>query len=208
MKHNKIIPAVSIGVILTVGLTAFAYFTDNRNADNTITPAENILEISEEYIPPVEQNTGDNIYKKEVSVVNYSNAPCYVRVYMDFSGSTIRSRSYLSNDPYQSSDSFYSAERTTDDNTYISHLSTAAPNWTFVPDDDPSVLAGYYYYTLPVQSGETTDPLFTYVKTVNATADEIRQYDISVYAESVQLSDMQGNAYQDYAHAWEDILTS
>ena len=100
MRFNKkalIITIVSVGaVIIGSVLIANAYFTDYTVTDNTITPAENILEISEEYEPPVEQEESENIYKKRISIENNGNSPCYIRVYMDFSDSDVRSRSYLS----------------------------------------------------------------------------------------------------------------
>ena len=210
MRFNKkalIITIVSVGaVIIGSVLIANAYFTDYTVTDNTITPAENILEISEEYEPPVEQEEGENIYKKRISIENNGNSPCYIRVYMDFSDSDVRSRSYLSNDPEMNPDSFFSAERSSEGTTYISRLELVAPNWVFVPDDSSSKMAGYYYYKNPVPAGEATEPLMTYVKTVNADQDDIKQYDIMVYAESIQLSDSQGRVFEDYTDAWENTL--
>ena len=91
--------------------------------------------------------------------------------------------------------------------TYIAKLSEVAPDWIFVPDDDSSSLAGYYYYTKLVPVGQSTEPLFTYVNTVNNTNDDIQQYDILIYAESVQISDMDGKKYDDYEEAWKDYLS-
>ena len=210
MRFNKkalIITIVSVGaVIIGSVLIANAYFTDYTVTDNTITPAENILEISEEYEPPVEQEEGENIYKKRISIENNGNSPCYIRVYMDFSDSDVRSRSYLSNDPGMNPGSFFSAERSSEGTTYISRLELVAPNWVFVPDDSLSKMAGYYYYKNPVPAGEATEPLMTYVKTVNADQDDIKQYDIMVYAESIQLSDSQGRVFDNYTDAWENTL--
>lgn len=206
-KAKIMLGAVAAGALILAGaIVAYAYFTDNTKTDNTLFPAENVLEISEDYVPPVEQKTGENIYKKEISVINQGNAPCYIRVYMDFSDSTVSKRSYLSNDPGQSPDSFYKAERTNAPDTYISHLEQAAPGWSFVSDTASSPLAGYYYYKTPVAPGEKTPSLLTYVKTMNESNDDIKQYDIMVYAESVQVSDMTGNVYEDYREAWTDIL--
>lgn len=192
--------------IISTAVIVSAYFTDYVLKDNTITPAENVIEISEDYEPPVEQEAGDNIYKKEIKFVNKGNAPCYVRVYMDFSESEVRSRSYLSNDPDQSPESFFSAERVMNGSTYISKLSTVAPGWVFVPDESTSVMAGYYYYVKPVPVGESTTPLMTYVKTINETENDIKQYDIMVYSESIQLSDDDGRVFTDYADAWESTV--
>ena len=128
-------------------------------------------------------------------------------MYADFSNSDVRSRSYLSNDPEAAAGSFYSAERSTTGDTYIAHLSETAPHWEFVADDSATPLAGYYYYTEPVAPGASTEPLFTYVKTTNATDADITQYDIMLYSESIQVTDLSGEAYGTYALAWTDVLS-
>ena len=88
----------SFAAVLTLStIVVVAYFADYSNKKNTIRPSENVLQISEEYQPPVEQKVNDNVYKKEISVVNQGNSPCYIRVYADFSDSNVRSRSYFSN---------------------------------------------------------------------------------------------------------------
>ena len=145
----------SFAAVLTLStIVVVAYFAVYSNKKNTIRPSENVLQISEEYQPPVEQKVNDNVYKKEISVVNQGNSPCYIRVYADFSDSNVRSRSYFSNNQDGEQD-FYSAQRSNTGNTYIANLETVAPNWRFVPDDDEaSELAGYYYYTKKVDPGE------------------------------------------------------
>ena len=200
------ISVVSILLLLLVGCVVFAYFTDNNTKDNTVTPAENIIDVSEDYTPPTEQFIGDNIYKKEITISNNGNTPCYIRVYMDFSDSKVRNRSCLSNDPNKSAQSFYSAKRETTGGTYIAKRSEVSPNWAFVPDSDDSPLAGYYYYTKLVPVGQSTDPLFTYVNTYNETNDDIQQYDIIVYSESIQKSNIDGKEYDGYVDAWTDFL--
>lgn len=211
MKRRKLISICVViclvSVILLVGLGVSAYFTDDNTKDNTVTPAKNIIEVSEDYQPPAEQSIGDNIYKKEIAFTNSFNSPCYIRVYVDFSDSKVRNRSYLSNDPNKSAESFYSAKRETTGETYIAKLSEVAPNWAFVPDSDDSPLAGYYYYTKLVPVGQSTEPLFTYVNTYNETNDDIQQYDIIVYSESIQKSDIDGKEYDDYVDAWTDFLS-
>ena len=199
--------AAAVVAIITAGLIVSAYFGSFEGKDNTVIPAENVIEISEDFIPPAEQGQGDNIYKKQISIVNSSNAPCYVRVYMDFSDSQIRNRSYLSNDPNAAADSFYKADRSTSGDTYIANLSTLAPGWVFIPDDAAAPLAGYYYYTNPVAAGGTTSPLITFVKTVNTNAEEIQQYDIIVYSESIQTTNTSGDPYTDYNDAWTTALS-
>ena len=203
-KKRKIVIAVSLCFItlFTIGILVSAYFIDQENKDNNVKIGNNTHEISEVFEPPKEQKERDNSYKKQVSVVNTGNVPCYIRVYADFSDSAVRSRSSFSND----GTNFYSAERDlTNNNTYVSHLSEVAPNWVFIPDNDlDKKMAGYYYYTVPVAAGESTKPLFTYVQTYNKNNDEIQQYDIIVYSESYQTTDSYGEEYTSYQEVWRD----
>lgn len=203
-----LLAALSVLVLFVSGIIAAAYFTSNDRKDNNVIIANNKIDISEEFAPPDEQSIGNNRYKKKVSVTNDSNSPCYIRVYMDFSDSRTRNRSYFSNDWDGSTGRFYSAVRDmTNTETYVAKLNEVAPNWTFVPDDDSSLLAGYYYYKQLVSAGQSTEPLITYVNTHNETNDDIQQYDIIVYSESIQIFDMDGKEYDDYEEAWTDFLS-
>ncbi len=104
-----------------------------------------------------------------------------------------------------------------DTKTYAAAVNTVAeiaPNWVFMgdadsPSDEDAILGGYYYYTKPLAAGEKTPPLFTYIKTVT---DEVKAFDIQVYAESVQTVDSDGNdqsAETDgYKTIWKDFLSS
>lgn len=204
IKKGKVVTAVTVcfAVLLAIGIFVSAYFTDQGNKDNTVTVGHNTHEISEEYIPPKGQETGENTYIKKITIANTGNTECYIRVYVDFSDSDIRSRSELSNDDQH----FYSADRSLSGNTYVNNLSTAAPKWEFKPDDDSNKnLAGYYYYKVPVAAGESTEPLFTYVRTKNETVEQIQQYDIIVYSESYQTTDSSGKKYDSYEDAWNDF---
>lgn len=206
MKRKKliiIISSLAVG-LLVVGVT-LAYLTARNTVDNTITIGKNEIEVSEDFVPPVLQ-TEDTRYKKQISVSNTGNVDCYVRVYADFSDEDIRAKSYFSNDADMETAQYYPAVRDiTDADAYINNL----PNgWVFVPDDSSETeLAGYYYYTEPISPGKSTDnSLFTYVKTTYEKLDDVKQYDIIVYAESVQTTDSNGEAYVDYKEAWKDFL--
>lgn len=212
MKSQKwfwVSVAIVVSVLLITGLLVYAYFTSLDVKENTITVADNTVEISEKFEPPLEQTTADNIFKKEVTVKNTGPSACYVRVYADFSNSFIRSRSYISDDTTIDDLTFYSAERVIDPEdetvTFVEHINSGH-DWFFVPDDSTSVLAGYYYYPYPLAVGASTPVLFTYIKTLNPTEDDIDQFDIYVYFESMQLTDIHGNAYVDYEAAWTDFL--
>lgn len=204
-KRYHILTAVLVAAAIalcTLSLVS-AYFLTQGQQTNTVLAGQNTNEISEAYHPPTEQTTGSNSYQKEISITNTGSAPCYIRVYADFSESSIRSRSFFSLDGI----TFYSAVRDLNDSsTYVSQLADLNPYWVFHPDDERSDLAGYYYYTIPVASGEATAPLFRYVRTDNVTLDDIRQYDIGVYAESIQVTGDNGSAYADYVQAWTEIL--
>lgn len=205
-KKMKWLSAAMAGVVIALlaGILVYAFFTDSGNERNTVFIANNTVEISEVYEPPVEQKPGENIFKKEVTVVNTGNVPCYVRVYADFSDSTVRARSLLSQD----GNDFYSAVRNINDPAcFVAHLTELAPEWEFVPDDAGNALAGFFYCKTPLQPGKTTAPLFTYVKTVNSDITEIRQFDITVYAESVQITDANGEQYSSCQNAWSDFLS-
>lgn len=201
MKHKKII-AISVLVcvlLVSVGVT-LAYLTDNREKENTVTVGYDSIEILEDFSAPAEQSK-ETTYKKEIKISNTGNVPCYVRVYVDFSDSKIRNYSSFSID----ADKYYSADRDKDNpDSYVNHLPTG---WEFIPDNDNNTkLAGYYYYTLPVNSGESTPSLFTYVKTAYSDESEIQQYDIIVYAESVQTIGQDGEKLNDYKQAWNEFL--
>lgn len=210
MKHKKVFVIAACLAALAAAsamvITVLAYFTDGKNLTNTVTVNDNTIEISEVF-EPQEQKTGDNIYKKEITVVNTGNTPVYVRVYADFSSGEIRSRSYFSNSPEKEGARFYSAERDLTGNTYCANLETQAPDWYFVPDDSESPLRGFYYYNKALEGGETTPPLLTWIKTVNSSVADIKQYDVIVYAESTQLSSLKtGKNFESYRKAWEECL--
>lgn len=211
-KKSKIAVIASLSVMVVIaGATAVtAYFTSMNNKDNTIKIAKNTIEVSEQFTPLPQQEVGENVYQKEIRIANTGNSPCYIRVYADFSDDDIRSRSYLSNDSDKDSATFYSASRSLDSTdsvvTFPEYVNDQG-SWVFVPDDDSTKLAGYYYYLSPVPAGQSTLPLFTYVKTENPTDQDIQQYDIVVYAESIQLTDKTGEAYETYRQAWLDYLS-
>ena len=175
-KRTLVLGGVILGGLIVSGLVALAYFSDINDRENTVTIADNIIEISEDYQPPVQQQAGDNIYKKEVTVTNRGKTPVYIRVYADFSDGAIRSRSFLSNDDACGENTFYSAERSSQGETYIAKLSQVAPGWVFEPMDAATPLSGFFYYTIPLEGGESAPPLFTWVKTINTSEQDIQQY--------------------------------
>ena len=66
-------------------------------------------------------------------------------------------------------------------------------------------LSGYYYYTVPVQPGESTEPLIRWVMTY--FEGTVKVYDILVYTETVQTVGIDGTDYStNWADAWKAYL--
>lgn len=132
-----------------------------------------------------------------MEVKNTGTVPCYVRVYVAFSDSSVADVSELSPD----GSSFFSAE------SYADHL---PEHWTYIEEPDDAELGGYYYYTEPVAAGKTTDALFKKVKTTFQTAADVQDYEIIVYAESVQTADKDGAEFtgsDPWKQAWTEFLS-
>lgn len=214
MKRKTKIIAATVSVVCVVLVAVgvvFAYMTDSREKDNSVTVGYDSIEIVEDFSPPSQQQQ-TTTYKKQVQIKNNGNVPCYIRVYADFSDSAVRNSSYFSNSDDISADTYYySAKRdTTDTNSYVNNL---PENWVFIPDNySDTALAGYYYYTKPVQPNDSTPPLFKHIKTAYTDENEIRQYDVTVYAESVQTvlkdgTQKDGTQPDDYKKVWNDFLS-
>ncbi|MBQ3664554.1 MAG: hypothetical protein II919_00430 [Lachnospiraceae bacterium] len=213
---------LGLAVIAISSAIVYAYLKDDKHTLNEVTIGNNTIEIQEEFVPPVKQ-LKNTIFKKKVQVKNTGNVSCYVRVYADFSDGEIRKISYISNysdaspvlDEARFSDGayvdtlasgitpdnpyhFYKAGRdTTDSDNYVNHL---PEGWVFIPDDatgDDAALSGYYYYTKKVAPGEVTPSLFRYFLTTYPDTDQIQQFDVLIYAESVQVTDSNGYDFTD-----------
>ena len=200
-KLSTIIPVVSL-VILTI-VTAFAYFTKVINTrDNSIKVGYDSVEIVEDFTPP-EKQTEVTEYKKEVSVKNNGTVPCFARVYVDFSDSEVRDISYFAED--QTSTYYKAGKDESDDEAYIKHL---PEDWVFIPDSDTTSLAGYFYYKKPLEPNESSTMLFSRVKTDYTKSNiGIRQYDIIVYAESLQTVTKDSIDRSQEADGWRTVWT-
>lgn len=208
MKRKTKIIAATVSVVCVVFVAVgvvLAYMTDSREKDNSVTVGYDSIEIVEDFSAPAKQST-ETAYKKQVQIKNNGSVPCYIRVYADFSDSAVRNSSYFSNSDDISADTYFLANRdTTDLNSYVNNL---PEGWEFIPDDDSdTALAGYYYYTAPVQPGESTASLFKFIKTSYTDESEIRQYDVTVYAESVQTVLKNGAQPDDYREVWNEFLS-
>ena len=81
-------------------------------------------------------------------------------------------------------------------------------DWVYVPDSD-SILGGYFYYTKSIIPGESTKALMDTITTWFADENDVRDYELIVYAESVQTADKDGVSFSDvdYQKAWIEYLT-
>lgn len=188
--------AIFFLLFLSAAATTMAYYTYLKMSNNTFSVGENKIEITEEYAPPKEMEEGDNIYKKKVQIENTGTVPCYVRVFAEFSDSTVRDASFLS----PNGSDYYPAVQ------YKDHL---PEEWVYIADEENELLGGYYYYTKPLGKRAVTVSLFRTVKTHFGTADEIKDYEIIVYAESVQVLDKNGADFTGdapYVSAWTEFM--
>ena len=78
---------VTLLVLLTIGLTG-AYLSDVKDVVNQVSVTEGKVSITETF-PAVTEQSMSNSFTKEVQVTNNGTTPCFVRVFADFSDSTI-----------------------------------------------------------------------------------------------------------------------
>lgn len=201
-KNHKIAKTIIAPVIailiagLGIGSTA-AYFRYLQTTKNALSVGENTIKITEDFVPPKEMTVGENVYKKNVAIKNTGTVPCYVRVYAGFSDSAVEDVSQL-----------YNGTEYVDAGSYKENL---PDGWAYVEEADDQIVGdgGYYYYTEILAPGKTTEPLFTKVKTTFATADDVQDYEIIVYAESVQTLDKDGAEFTGntpWKSAWREFL--
>lgn len=179
-------------LLLSVGTTA-AYFTYWQSINNQMTVGESTIEIEEDYKPPKELTTGENVFKKTVQVKNTGGVPCFVRIYADFSDSTVKELAFLTAD---GNEWFPASE-------YEKNL---PDGWIYVSKEDDPVLGNYFYWTEPLGQEKSTDPLFEKVKVIFENSDQITDFDIIVYGECVQTLDMEGEEFSG-SDAWEQAWT-
>lgn len=198
VKAKKIMVPL-LAAVLTAGLSAggtIAYFSYRNAVANRLSVGTNTIEISEDFTPPKVMNAGENTYKKTVKVKNTGTVPCFVRIYTAFSDSAVTEKSELSPD----GTNFYPAAE------YDKHLSDG---WIYISEDENALLGGYYYWTGELPVKKETDPLFKMVKTTFPTAESVQDYEIIVYAESVQVLDKDGNKFagaDPWKQAWQEFL--
>lgn len=196
-----VVSAIVAGAIY-IGSPIFAYMTDTENTANTFTVGENSIVIEENFPTPAtpEPNT-TKTYTKSVKVTNKTDSgstsglvSCYVRVFLNFSDDKVRSWSTVSAD----GTNYYTLEE------FNSHLPTG---WVYMND---ATLGPYYYYTVALAPGESTTELMKNFRVAYGSEAELTDYDIYVYAESVQVLDKNGQPFtgtDPWKQAWTEFLT-
>lgn len=192
---RKVVFAAGFFLLISIS-GAYAYFCYWKSLKNQFSVGENSIRIDEDYQPPKELEVGDNEYKKCVKVANTGTVPCYVRVFADFSDSDIKALSCISADGggwYPASD-------------YPEHL---PQGWEYLSREGEGEFGDYYYYTEELKPGEVTNALFDSIRTTIADAGQIKDYELIVYAESVQVLDKDGGEFpasEAWKQAWEEFL--
>lgn len=186
-----------IAAVCCFGFSAtWAYFSSFGRADNVFRVGSNVIRIEEDYEPPKELTTGENLFRKRVQVKNTGSVSCFVRVFADFSDYAVKEYSFLSPDGL----TYYPAKE------YEQHLPEA---WVYISEEEDELLGGFYYYTQPLEKGKKTVSLFEKVKCSFQNTEEIRAFDILVSAESVQIYDKDGAEFDGadgYQDAWREYL--
>lgn len=88
IKKTLVVAALSITAITALTIsTAYAYFSDKDDIVNKVSIGKNDISISENFSTPDSITPGDNIVKEPV--IEVSGTDCYVRVFCEFSDSSI-----------------------------------------------------------------------------------------------------------------------
>lgn len=179
-----------------------AYLTYHLRIVNQFQVGSNEISIEEEFEPPQKQGIGENVFKKKVQIENQGDTACFIRVFMEFSDTSIKNLAKMSPD----GDSWYTASE------YMSSDFTDLPEgWVYLSETDDETLGGYYYYTSPVLPNEMTSPLVERIMVTYEESTQIKDFDIIVTSESVQTFVNQDNGdgnftavdVSDDADGWE-----
>lgn len=206
-KKIIVIIAGILAVIIAAAVTVYAYLQSTVEQPNVFTVGSDSLQVTEVFTEP-ETMRMTNQFEKKVMVQNTGTSEQFVRVYLDFSDSRIRDNSEI----------VYTKNGTSQEKTWSEFLSDLPENWVYVSDTDSDgdLLGGYFYYTKKLSSGETTNTLIDGVKTDfsaetgDDNVDNINDFDIIVYTESVQTTEIDdsGTVYNDgdWKTAWKTFL--
>lgn len=211
-KRNLFIIAAVVAVLLVGAIIAYLMANDKKINDFVVGRGDDTVE--ETFNKPTKLSVGSaNPFQKQVQVKNTGENPCFVRVYMDFSDSSVKGMTYFY-DVTKDSESmpiFYQMDNNGDyvldaegnkiilpDWYKANSVDTEGTEnwldekWVYVSDTDNG-LYGYFYYTVPLDPDASTEDLINWVTTV--FGDKVKQFDIYVYSETVQTIGIDGTDY-------------
>lgn len=214
-KTKNILIAVALTVLFTATVAVvYAYLSDQGVKENNFTVGNNTTKIEEDFTPPPEMHEGENPFVKEVRITNTGNVPCYIRVFFDFSDSTIRDSAGISMDSYVKYDDGSDNFDVLTWLTYEQYLANLPDGWVYIPltgDGGDTLLGGYFYYTKQLPVGESTEYLFKAINAHFETETDVTDFEIVIVSDSVQVTDKNGAEFEDpdaYKKAWTEFLTS
>ena len=210
MKKRNLIIIVAVALMIAAAtvITVYAYLQNTVNQPNRFVIEEGNVDVTETFTEPDVMTMSDT-FTKVVSVKNSGTSDQFVRVYLDFSDSLVRDRAVM----------VYTKNDETQEKSWSGFLADLPEGWVYVDenDTDGALLGGYFYYDKILAAGQSTPPLIDGVKTNYAAAagdtnvDNITDFDIVVYSESVQTSeiDASGTQYTDSQRrqAWRSFLS-
>ena len=202
MKNKKLL---IIGIIILTSLSLIsivcitnAYLSAVDPKENNFTVTKDVAQISESF-PEVSKQQMYNEFTKEVKVKNTGTTDCFVRVYVDFSDSRVRDKAKIVNGVTEY--------------TWAQLLNIDTENWKYISDTSTK-LGGYFYYKKVLQINQTTPALFTKVKVdyrdndSDSNIDKIDDFDIIVYSETVQTTEINASGTVYTGGQWETAWRS
>lgn len=209
MKKRTLIIIVAAALVFAAAtaITVYAYLQNTVQKSNEFKIGEDKAEVTEAFTEPPEMHMTDT-FEKVVSVQNTGTSEEFVRVYLDFSDSRVRDKAKI----------VYTKNGVSQEADWSGFLNDLPDDWHYVSetDTDGALLGGYFYYGKILEAGETTPPLMNGVKTDftsydgDTNADNISDFDIVVYSESVQTAEINsaGRVYTDneWRLAWLSFL--
>ena len=229
-KKSKQLPFIIAGLVILIAVgSVVAYLMANDGKQNDFVVGRGDDKVEELFNKPSKLSVGVNPFQKEVAVKNTGENPCFVRVYMDFSDSSVKDYTYFYSDMIaETMPEFYKKDANGDnvidadnkpiieDNWYkansvddSSKENWLDDKWVYVSDINDG-LYGYFYYTEPLKAEESTTDLINWVNTVFGEGD-VKKFDIYVYSETVQTVGIDGTDYgiadTDGTYNWQEAWT-
>lgn len=212
-KNKIIIICLAAGIAFSMVSVTLAYLGTMQPKNNVITVGHDEVSIDEEFSSPDKMEMS-NTTPKQINIKNTGSVPCYVRVFAEFSDSVVAADASVVTEK--------NAEMTWENFKNGLKLDqspeTISDHWRYVPASSGNKLGGYFYYTEKLLPGQTTgEPLIKSVKTDFNSAeddniDRIKDFDIIVYSETVQSTEIGGAGFEDnesgpaWKQAWESFL--